>query len=368
MALRRVLGSIHAALAQSGRFSSLSAAAVISLLLCACSGGGGPSGSDSLTASGVAAVATPPPSAITNGSQLTLAMVGPAAIGVNVSQTSSETEINDGGAYPFATQVTSSATYDGWTVSGPHLLIQGVAFPNGLNIYTKQTVVVRGSTFRGANAASNFYVRPGAGQVYVLYCDAGAASGAGAPGNNANESNAAYSDANGGAIFYRNHGSMSRIAIQPGAGGLVVENYFDNWVYYTGDHSDGIMIDNAVDHDIQILRNKVLVNLDQTCALCLFVDFGNVSNIAADSNYLAGGGYAIYGGGTGSSFGAPSGIRITNNVIGKDFYLTGGYWGFLAYWPGTVGSGNVWSNNSYSDGTALIDYPNNFPAGPIPSD
>jgi hypothetical protein len=295
----------------------------------------------------------PPSGAITNGSQLTLSMVGPAAIGITSFTTVAGTELSDGQSYPFAQQISSGATYDGFTVNGPHLLIQGYAFSSSLDIYTSQTVVIRGSQFRFPASTWNVGIRPGAGKVYVLFSDLGAASAAA-------QSNIGITDMQGGAVFYRNHVSMAWTGLRSSDGGQVIENYIDQFVSSPG---NGIVLD--TDSNVQVLRNKVLLNSPGTCALCIYDDYGPGSFITVDSNYLAGGGYTVYGGANSAGAVSSTDIVFTNNVLGLDFGPLTATYGPLNAWASTPGSGNVWRNNSYSDGTPLTSYPSG--GGTIPS-
>ena len=69
-----------------------------------------------------------------------------------------------------------------------------------------------------------------------------------------------------------------------------------------------------------------------------------MANQTIENNFLAGGGYAIYGGG---ALGNPtSNIIIEGNRFGQLYYATSGQFGAAAYFnakgPGNVWSGNVW--------------------------
>jgi hypothetical protein len=112
------------------------------------------------------------------------------------------------------------------------------------------------------------------------------------------------------------------------------------------EHNDGIGV-NAGSTSLVIDHNTVLDPLDQTCAICLFSDFGQVQNVTIENNLLAGGDYALYGGLSGNE-GASStpGVRITGNVFSTVYFRGGGTFGPAAH----VWAGDVWSGNTWVDG------------------
>jgi hypothetical protein len=101
-------------------------------------------------------------------------------------------------------------------------------------------------------------------------------------------------------------------------------------------HFDGIQVDGG--RDIQILRNTVVNNHEQTAAVMLDNYFAGLSNIVVDGNRLIGGGYTVYV--DGRFKGGPvidSTIEITNNEIGGGRY---GHFAFYDHRP--VVRGNTW--------------------------
>ena len=52
------------------------------------------------------------------------------------------------------------------------------------------------------------------------------------------------------------------------------------------------------------------------------------------------------------SYGATSGIVITNNTISTMYYPQGGYYGPVAAFDSS-GTGNTWSGNTYSTGQTI---------------
>lgn len=125
--------------------------------------------------------------------------------------------------------------------------------------------------------------------------------------------------------------------------GLIEDNYIHDMGYKPGDHLNGIT-SNAGNGRLVILHNTVLNSYSQTDAISLFQDFGVQSDRLIEGNFLAGGGYTIYGGG-GSA--VPSDIVIVGNVFSRQYYRAGGYYGPVAYFDKT-GVGDQWTGNTWA--------------------
>ncbi|MFJ3670769.1 hypothetical protein ACIPSE_30345 [Streptomyces sp. NPDC090106] len=95
------------------------------------------------------------------------------------------------------------------------------------------------------------------------------------------------------------------------------------------------------------LLNSVPVDKGASAAIGLFADTGHVSNTVIDDNLLAGGAYALYGGGDGAT-----GITVTDNVFSTRYHRYSGHYGAVTAWN-AGGAGNVWSGNRFSDGTPI---------------
>jgi len=128
--------------------------------------------------------------------------------------------------------------------------------------------------------------------------------------------------------------------------GLIEGTYIHDLTQCGSEHNDGIGV-NSGSTSLVIDHNTVLDPLDQTCAICLFSDFGQVQNVTIEDNLLAGGDYALYGGLSGNE-GASStpGVTITGNEFSTVYYPAGGTFGPDAH----VWSGDVWSGNTWVDG------------------
>jgi hypothetical protein len=151
-----------------------------------------------------------------------------------------------------------------------------------------------------------------------------------------------------------NNISMFRTAMQVSAG-LVQGNYIHNPGYITGDHTNGI-VTNGGTESMTINDNTVFISLGQTDAISLDAATAGatVSNKTIENNFLAGGGYSIYGGDGQSNPTAK--IVITGNRFGQQYYAKGGQFGAVAYYDPT-GSGNTWTANIWDTTAQAIPAP-----------
>lgn len=113
-------------------------------------------------------------------------------------------------------------------------------------------------------------------------------------------------------------------------------------------HLDAVISDGGGSGQLVIRHNTLLnaagVDRGASAAIGLYPDTGTVSNAVVDGNWIAGGAYALYGGGPGST-----GIRVTGNVFSDEYHPACGYYGLVAYWN-AGGAGNVWADNTTADG------------------
>lgn len=149
-----------------------------------------------------------------------------------------------------------------------------------------------------------------------------------------------------GTIINANNIWNTGTAIQISEGNLE-NNYIHNLGYNTGDHIDGIASD-AGQAALTIVHNTVLNSLTQTCAICLFQDFGPQFNATITGNLVAGGGYAVYGGAN-PGHPTPTNIVITNNRFSPMYYPHSGYYGTDAAVAAAGKNGNVWSGNIWDN-------------------
>ncbi len=97
-----------------------------------------------------------------------------------------------------------------------------------------------------------------------------------------------------------------------------------------------------------------------TGAMNLFGDFGPVTNVIADGNLFNGGAYCVYAGTQSDKpYPVASNVQFTNNLFGTVATPTCGKYGpYVDYQPG---NGNVWSGNTYTDGTPIGAYASSTP-------
>jgi len=286
---------------------------------------------------------------ISHGEQITADQVGPAAAGYKtLGGPFSGSEIRDGQRYPFVREIGSAALYDGFDVPGPHLLIEGVKFEGPLDIYATKPIVFRGVSVRTTKAAYwAVHTRPGAGALYFLWSDAGAARTDGAPSERTFALERALYLRADNATVHRSRISHTADGIQlHGTRALVSETLIDDLTYWQQDHNDGIqMLGRGA--DATIVRNRIINRNRQTSCLNLVGD-----RVRVEDNYLAGGGWVIYGGANanGHGGGPTRQVIVRGNVFGREVFPKAGYFGAVAYWDKSVGTGNLWERNRYSDG------------------
>jgi hypothetical protein len=163
-----------------------------------------------------------------------------------------------------------------------------------------------------------------------------------------------YGDSTG-EVIKDNNISAFRTAMQVSAG-LVEGNYIHDPGYIAGDHTNGI-VTNGGTQSMTINDNTVFNSQSQTDAITLDASTGGVAvaNKTIENNFLAGGGYSIYGG-DGPSTNPTSNIVIKNNRFGQQYFAKGGQFGAVAYYDHT-GSGNSWTSNIWDTTGQAIPSP-----------
>ncbi|MFF0777211.1 hypothetical protein [Streptomyces sp. NPDC003720] len=120
-------------------------------------------------------------------------------------------------------------------------------------------------------------------------------------------------------------------------------------------HTDAVISGGSNQGSLVIRHNTLLnsVPVDQgaSAAVGLFADTGPVSNTVIDGNLLAGGAYALYGGGEGAT-----GIQVTNNVFSTRYHRNSGHYGAVTAWN-AGGAGNVWRGNRFTHGHSVAPEP-----------
>lgn len=142
--------------------------------------------------------------------------------------------------------------------------------------------------------------------------------------------------------------------------GYLHDNYVHDLVPFVNNggewqHTDAVISGGGGKGKLVIRHNTLLnaspVDKGASAAVGLFADTGHVSNTVVDDNLLAGGAYALYGGGEGAT-----GITVTNNVFSTRYHRNSGVYGAVTAWN-AEGSGNVWRGNRFTDGTPITPKP-----------
>jgi hypothetical protein len=91
----------------------------------------------------------------------------------------------------------------------------------------------------------------------------------------------------------------------------------------SGAHADGFQSDGG---DHIVLRHNTIRNPnDQTSAILLSTNTAAIDDVVIDNNLMSGGGYTVYCGT--SEGGVATRTTYTNNVISREFFPKGGFWG-----------------------------------------
>ncbi len=152
-----------------------------------------------------------------------------------------------------------------------------------------------------------------------------------------------YGDSTGTTIKANNISDF-RTAVQVSTG-LADGNYIHDPGFAPGDHTNGFYVGGGT-QPLTIQNNTIFDSLGQTDAINLDAatpgPAAPVANKTIRNNLLAGGSYTIY---AGAASGSPtSGIVITGNRFGQNYYPQSGQYGPVAYFNPT-GTGNTWTGN-----------------------
>ena len=152
-----------------------------------------------------------------------------------------------------------------------------------------------------------------------------------------------YGDSTGTTIKANNISDF-RTAVQVSTG-LADGNYIHDPGFAPGDHTNGFYVGGGT-QPLTIQNNTIFDSLGQTDAINLDAatpgPAAPVANKTIKNNLLAGGSYTIY---AGAASGSPtSGIVITGNRFGQNYYPQSGQYGPVAYFNPT-GTGNTWTGN-----------------------
>jgi hypothetical protein len=114
-----------------------------------------------------------------------------------------------------------------------------------------------------------------------------------------------------------------------------------NAIISDGDDTLGLLIEHNT------LLNPARADQGPTSVIGLLPNTGPIADTRVLDNWIAGGAYAIYGGGVGAT-----GVVVSGNVFSTQYWNRCGIYGPVAYWN-SGGSGNQWSGNRYSNGAVV---------------
>jgi Ca2+-binding RTX toxin-like protein len=190
---------------------------------------------------------------------------------------------------------------------------------------------------------TGIWIKPGVTGTVVKDCEISNV------GNGANGANGIV----GSGTFLRNDIHNVDNGVNVNGSVVIQDNYIHDMKANGTPHYDSVEVNGGVSN-ISITHNTIINDNGQTSAVMLNNDFGPISNVKIDHNYLAGGGYTVYSDGSFSSTDKISGVTLTDNELGQ------GYWGYY-YFKGnspTLTSndelGRTWPT-PVSDGTTTPD-------------
>jgi len=123
----------------------------------------------------------------------------------------------------------------------------------------------------------------------------------------------------------------------------------DSWIHdlYGGNdsHNDGMQCSDGT--NIRVLHNTITpVYSGATSCIIIKADFGPISDLIFDGNFLGGGGWCVYGGDGFSGLPDATGVKITNNKFTTAYFSNGGAFGPIT----NTGAGVTVSGNTWADG------------------
>jgi hypothetical protein len=223
-------------------------------------------------------------------------------------------------------------------------VINGVLLTGSIDVWannvTIENSVIRAESWWGINLRSGFH------GLKVLHCTI-----VGLPGRGPNNGAEDYGVASDGFKVEVAWSNISEFgdAISMG-NGYIHDNYVHDLQTFIShgsnyyNHDDDVISNGGsglvVTHNT--LLNQVSIKRGASASVGLFPE-GAINNTTVTDNFIAGGSYALYGGGQTSK-----NAIITNNVFSTMYWPGSGYYGTNAYWHRDPS--NKWVNNRWADG------------------
>ena len=272
---------------------------------------------------------------------------------VNKEESSSQTnciKVPSACGYPDATNTgvpagtTLKSQTNNITVTTPGTTIKDVALEGSISVEANNTtiedteVTVNGTQGCGSSCGGRgIWIKPGVTGTVIqsVSCHGGALSG-----NNVTQYCIMSNDS--ATTIKQLHAYNCTECL---AGPMNLSNSFINESDATipGEHYEDLYYGGGAGPLI-VNHNTMLNQQGQTAVVFASVDFGNQTTLTITNNLMAGGGYMIYGGGSGSGGKVVGPVTITGNRFSREFYPNGGYYGVASYMNEavTTWSGNVW--------------------------
>jgi hypothetical protein len=227
-------------------------------------------------------------------------------------------------------------------------VISGVDLTGSFDVYannvTIENSIIRATNWWGINQRAGF------SGLRVLHCLIIGVPGAG-PNNGAED----YGVVSSGGTAEVGWSDVSGFgdALAMGTGDLH-DNYVHDLAIFipadakTYNHDDDVISNGGsgltVTHNT--LLNQVPVDKGASAAIGLYNDFSAITDVNISDNFIAGGAYAVYPGGSNSSS-----IAVTRNVFSVTYWPGTGFYGPVDSSDWHSGAGNQWSTNVWADGS-----------------
>ncbi len=231
------------------------------------------------------------------------------------------------------------------TVTKPGTTISGVALNGTIDVDANNTTIEDSEiTVDGTQAGCNspcggkgIWTKPGVTGTIIRHvtCHGGAPTGDNVTEfciqSNDSSTQVSYAHLYNCTTGFVGPGTWSNSFVDQTGATIPQEHYED--IYYGG--GGGPLIVN---------HNTMLNPQGQTAVVFASVDFGNQTTLTITNNLMAGGGYMIYGGGSGNGGKVLGPVTITGNRFSRKYYPDGGYYGVDSYMTNSVTtwSGNIW--------------------------
>ena len=259
---------------------------------------------------------------------------------------------------PTATSVGPTGTLTAYTgpttISTNGAVIDSVTF-NGSLVVNADNVTIRNSRILGATGA-NYVIQQASGHTGLTITNSEVGAQAGQHPDRAIASFGSYMTVDHSLV----HGTQR--GIQTGQYTTVTCSYSDDFDNSSGNHATGVMSLGGTNH-VTLLNNAFGCGTGQ-CSAAMSVypqtNFGGPNNDwLIQGNLFNGGSYCVYLGYSPSSGESPNtNIRMIGNLFGTKYDPQCGIYGPVGSWytaAQIVGTGNVWSGNTFTNGTAIVE-------------